>query len=123
MKTTLLILSLFVGLVTYGQKDNVKVQKQGDLYEVTLFHENGLVSQTGFITADKKLHGTWKSFDNKGQKVSMGHYENGKKAGRWFFWKNNTEALTQVDFGSDYRIASVYEWKGNSQLADNESED
>ena len=123
MKATLTILALFVGIVTFGQKQDIKIKKQGGLYEVTLFHNNGEVAQTGFITADKKLHGTWKSFDLKGQKTAMGHYENGKKTGRWFFWKGNKEALTQVDFGSDYRVANVYEWKGNSQLADSEIED
>jgi len=116
MKTTLLTLLLFVGVCTFAQKDNVKVEKQQDLYAVTFYHENGEVSQKGFITADKKLHGTWKSYDSKGQKTSMGHYENGNKTGRWLFWKKQSQGLTQVDYGDNYRVSNVLEWKNNSKL-------
>ncbi|OYX25681.1 MAG: nicotinic acid mononucleotide adenyltransferase, partial [Flavobacteriales bacterium 32-35-8] len=28
-----------------------------------------------------KLHGTWTSFDTKGNKVAVGNYENGSKVG------------------------------------------
>lgn len=123
MKTALLIVSLFIGLTTFAQDNNIKIQKQGDLYHLTLFHNNGEIAQVGYITENKKLHGIWTLFDNKGQKVSRGRYENGKKTGRWFFWRDNSEALTQIDFGIDYRIASIVEKKTNSQLANSDLEE
>jgi len=123
MKKALLIVSLFIGLATFAQDNNIKIQKQGDLYHLTLFHNNGEIAQVGYITEDNKLHGIWNLFDDKGKKISKGRYENGKKAGRWFFWKNNSEALTQIDFGSDYRIASIVEKTTNSQLADSDLEE
>ncbi len=123
MKTALLLVSLFIGLTTFAQDNNIKIQKQGDLYHLTLFHNNGEIAQVGYITENKKLHGIWTLFDNKGQKVSRGRYENGKKTGRWFFWRNNSEALTQIDFGTDYRIASIVEKKTNSQLANSDLEE
>lgn len=124
MKTTLLILSLFVGLFTYAQEDNnIKIQKQGDLYHITLFHANGEIAQVGYLTEEKKIHGIWTMFDDKGQRVSRGMYQNGKKSGRWFLWKNNSEAFTQIDFDNDYRVASVIEKNSNSQLAENDIEE
>ncbi|MDO3695504.1 hypothetical protein QVZ41_11705 [Wenyingzhuangia sp. chi5] len=122
MKAFTLILSLFVGLFTYAQND-VKIVKQGDMYKVTYFHENGKVAQTGFIDANKKMQGTWTSYDLNGEKKSVGEYKNGKKTGTWYFGKN-TSLVTQVDFGTDYRVASVYQLKSDkSQLADSDTEE
>ena len=121
MKALTLILSLFIGLTTFAQKD-LKIVKQGDLYKVTYFHENGNVSQTGFINSNRKLQGTWTSFDVDGKEKSVGQYENGKKSGTWFFG-SNTNSITQVDFGNDNRVASVYQLKSKSQLADSDTEE
>mgnify|MGYP003668792394 FL=1 len=43
-------------------------------------------------------------FDEAGQKIASGEYLNGKKTGKWFFWKG--EELKEVDF-EDSRIVSV----------------
>ena len=122
MKAITLILSLFVGLFTYAQND-VKIVKQGNMYKVTYFHENGEVAQTGFIDANKKMQGTWTAYDLKGEKKSTGEYKDGKKTGTWYFGKN-TNLVTQVDYGTDYRVASVYKLKSDkSQLADSDTEE
>ena len=97
-----------------GKSDNADVVKKGNHYEVTFYHDNGVVAQKGFLTADKKLDGTWKAYNREGKKVSMGHYEAGKKTGRWLFWSNNR--LTEVDY-HNYEIASVHEWRSKTQLA------
>ncbi|MDO6737292.1 nicotinic acid mononucleotide adenyltransferase [Wenyingzhuangia sp. 2_MG-2023] len=124
MKKILIIVGLMIGFVSYSQDKKVKVEQEGDLFEVTFYHDNGEVSQTGYITADKKLQGTWKSFDLKGEKKALGHYDNGKKTGTWFFWNaNNNQAYTQVDFGTDYRVAKIYEVKQTSQFAENDSDE
>lgn len=122
MKTITLILALFVGIFTYAQND-VKIVKEGDLYKVTYFHDNGKVSQTGFIDANKKMQGTWISYTVTGEKKSTGEYKDGQKTGTWFFGKN-TNLVTQVDYGTDYRVASVYQLKTDkSQLADSDTEE
>lgn len=122
MKAITLILSLFVGLFAYAQND-VKIVKKGDMYKVTYFHENGKVAQTGFIDTNKKMQGTWTAYDLKGEKKSVGEYKNGKKTGTWYFGEN-TNLVTQVDFGTDYRVASVYQLKSDkSQLADSDTEE
>ncbi len=122
MKATLLILSLFVGLVTFGQK-NIQVDKQGDLYKVTLLHDNGSIAQTGYVTADKKLQGLWTSYNTNGEKQAIGNYSNGKKTGSWFFFNNNSDLLTQVTYGMDNRIANVEKSMSRSQLADSDIEE
>ncbi|MGY5356114.1 hypothetical protein [Wenyingzhuangia sp. IMCC45467] len=122
MKAFTIILSLFVGVFTYAQND-VKIVKEGDFYKVTYFHENGKVAQTGFIDADKKMQGTWVSYTTKGVKKSTGEYKDGKKTGTWYFGENKT-MVTQVDYGTDYRVASVYQLKSDkSQLADTDMEE
>ncbi|ANW96484.1 hypothetical protein AXE80_09415 [Wenyingzhuangia fucanilytica] len=122
MKGIALILSLFVGVFTYAQND-VKIVKQGDMYKVTYFHENGKVAQTGFIDADKKMQGTWIAYAPTGEKKSTGEYKDGKKTGTWYF-ESNTNSVTQVDYGTDSRVASVYQLKSDkSQLADSDTEE
>ncbi len=123
MKAIFFTLALFIGSITYAQSNSIKVQKQGDLYHVTLFHDNGEIAQVGYVTSDKKLHGIWTSFDTNGQKTARGVYDEGKKKGRWLFWKNNSLALTQVEYGADYRVASIEERQMNTQLADNDNDE
>ncbi|MGY5352755.1 toxin-antitoxin system YwqK family antitoxin [Wenyingzhuangia sp. IMCC45533] len=124
MKATLLILSLFVGLVTFGQdKSNIQVEKQGDLYKVTLLHENGMVAQTGYVSADKKLQGMWTSYDVNGKKKAIGNYVDGQKTGSWFHFNRNSELFTQVVYGVDSKIATVNTSMTKSQLADNDIEE
>ncbi len=122
MKSITLILALFVGVFTYAQNE-IKIVKQGDLYKITYFHENGNIAQTGFIDANKKMQGTWMSYSVTGEKKSTGEYKDGKKTGTWFFGENKN-MVTQVDYGTDYRVASVYQLKADkSQLADSDTEE
>lgn len=122
MKAITIILSLFVGVFTYAQND-VKIVKQGDMYKVTYFHENGKVAQTGFIDANKKMQGTWVSYTQTGEKKSTGEYKDGNKTGTWYFGEHK-DLVTQVDYGTDYRVASVYQLKADkSQLADSDLEE
>ncbi len=124
MRTILLIAALFVGIVTNGQdKNNVQVEKQGDLYKVTLLHKNGSVAQTGYVSADKKLQGMWTSYDVHGKKKSIGNYSDGQKVGSWFHFTTSSDVFTHVTYGLDNKIASVQESMTRSQLADNDIEE
>ena len=93
MKKYILILAfLFVGTSVFAQETTQKVkhEQKGDLVEATYFYADGSVQQIGTFNEEGKLHGTWTSFDAKGEKLALGNYENGKKVGKWTFWSNGT---------------------------------
>ncbi len=114
MKNLVVILVFVIGFFGFAQEKNAEVVQKGDMYEVTYFHDNGEVAQVGFFNAEGKLHGTWKSYDYNGNKVSIGNYENGKKTGKWLFW--SADKLTEVDY-RDFRLDKVNEWNNKTQLA------
>ncbi|WP_400075232.1 nicotinic acid mononucleotide adenyltransferase [Winogradskyella sp. R77965] len=109
-KIAILLIMLSVSF-TYAQKERtLKLDKEKDLIEVTYYHDNGEVSQTGYYTAEGKLHGQWLSFCKEGNKLVSAKYDNGKKVGKWFYWSGNS--LKEVDY-SNNAIASVNEWTNN----------
>ena len=106
-KIVLVILMLCVGF-TYAQKErSLKLNKETKLIEVVYYHNNGEISQTGYYTAEGKLHGEWLSYCEEGNKLVSAKYNNGSKVGKWFYWSANT--LKEVDY-SNNAIASVSEW-------------
>lgn len=124
MKKIAIILMVFCVALVSAQNSNEEVslkegnkqyKVKGDLVEVTIYHDNGKIEQHGFFK-DKKLHGTWKSFDNKGNKLSIANYDSGKKIGKWLFWNNDT--LKEVDYVNQ-QIASVNEWTEKTLVVSN----
>ncbi|WGK65645.1 toxin-antitoxin system YwqK family antitoxin [Croceiramulus getboli] len=106
MKKYMMIIAVaLLGMGVYAQ-DTVKNDYvlEGDLIKATLYHDNGLVSQTGYYTKKGKLQGQWTSFDREGVKTAVAQYDNGEKVGKWFFWTGNI--LREVDY-QDSRIAEV----------------
>lgn len=100
---------------SFAQTERVlELNKETNLIDVTYFHDNGEISQTGAYTIDGKLHGEWLSFDANGNKLVSATYENGEKVGKWFYWTNET--LREVDY-SNNSIASVSEWTNKSKIA------
>ena len=90
-----------------------KFEKAGDLVKATYFYKDGKIKEQGFFK-NKKLEGTWTSFDEKGNKTAIGHYEAGKKVGKWFMW--HKDGLKEIDF-KDNAIASVQVWKEETKMA------
>ena len=106
-KIVIFLMMLSVGY-TYAQKErSLKLNKETNLIEVTYYHDNGNVSQTGFYTAEGKLHGDWYVYDTEGEKTVSAKYDNGNKVGKWFYWNN--DSLKEVDYKKG-AIASVSEW-------------
>lgn len=115
MKNVVAFMVFFLmGVVLYAQENNerAKFEKKGDLVEATYYHENGNVSQTGFIK-NKKPHGVWKAYDMQGKKIAQAQYVEGKKDGKWFFWKE--DKLTEVEYKqndivvvNDYKMTDSY---------------
>jgi len=116
MKKCILVLAvLFLSAPVFAQvNNNVKYEKKGDVTVATYFYEDGKIQQQGTFNKDGKLHGTWTSYDVNGDKLAVGHYTNGMKTGKWFFWTD--ESLKEVDYVAS-RIASVSEWKNKTQVA------
>jgi antitoxin component YwqK of YwqJK toxin-antitoxin module len=114
-KQFILFFALLISMVSFAQQERtLKLNKKTNLIEVIYFHDNGVVSQTGFYTTDGKLQGEWLSYDIKGEKTVSANYDNGKKVGKWFYWNDKT--LKEVDYNNN-AIASVSEWTNKSSLA------
>jgi len=105
MKKIAIIVLMLTVCAVYSQDKNVKYEQKGDLVEVTYMYDNGQIEQHGFFK-DEKLHGTWKNYNDQGEKISIGYYENGVKTGKWFFYTKTT--LKEVDFDKG-RIINVVE--------------
>lgn len=113
-KLLILIVALICSAAVFSQekKENEYTVKN-NLIEVTMFHDNGQISQTGFYTLDGKLQGNWFSYDVSGNKLASANYENGNKVGKWFFWNDKT--LKEVDYNTN-AIVSVVEWSNDRTL-------
>ena len=91
MKKCILILAvMFFGATVIAQENVQKVKhvQKKDLVEATHYYTDGSVQQVGTFNSEGQLHGTWTSYDENGNKLAIGHYENGKKTGKWLFYAN-----------------------------------
>ncbi|SDD59459.1 MORN repeat variant [Pricia antarctica] len=112
---TVLLALVLTTTFGYSQKEkNLKLNKVTNLIEATYFYENGQVSQMGTFNLAGKLEGNWTSFNETGQKTSVGSYENGLKTGKWLFWDND-KTLREVVFDNN-DIASVANTKNSSGI-------
>ncbi len=106
MKKVVLFLALFfVASTMFAQTEpKLELNDETNLIEATYFHDNGEVSQKGTFNLDKKLHGQWISYNEEGEKLSIGNYTNGLKTGKWVFWSGSDKK--EVVY-SNNAIASV----------------
>lgn len=115
MKNLVVVALMMISAISFAQNERtLKLNQDTNTIDVVYYHDNGQISQTGAYTLDGKLHGEWLSFDTNGKKTVSATYENGKKAGKWFFWNDTT--LKEVDY-SNNAIASVNEWTNTSSVA------
>jgi antitoxin component YwqK of YwqJK toxin-antitoxin module len=113
-KTILVIAILFLSAASFAQsKPEMKLNKETNLIEATYFHASGEISQKGTFNLEKKLHGEWTSFNEKGETISVGSYEKGVKTGKWLFWAN--DVLKEVEY-TDNAIAAVTESKNTEGI-------
>jgi len=115
VKRTISILAIiFISTVTFAQVEpEMKLNKDTNLIEATYFHASGEISQKGTFNLEKKLHGEWMSFNDKGETISIGSYNNGVKTGKWLFWANNV--LKEVEY-NDNAIAAITETKNTEGI-------
>ncbi|WP_149274074.1 toxin-antitoxin system YwqK family antitoxin [Pareuzebyella sediminis] len=115
MKNLIAVIAiLLIASVGYGQNQkDVELNKETNLFEATYYHENGEISQTGTFNLAGKLHGDWMSFDNEGNKVSEGTYNQGVRTGKWYFWSDGQ--VKEVEFDNNV-IASVINKEGKAPV-------
>ena len=81
------MVSLFIITSLFSQNYNKKkVEKVGNLYEMTIYYDNGNIMQHGFLTKDNKLHASWESYNEDGSRKCVATYDNGVKVGIWYYW-------------------------------------
>ena len=117
-KVYVLIIALLCTAALVAQQRTEKTNKITNLTEVIYYYEDGNIQQKGTFNKKKQPHGKWVSYDNNGDKLSVGYYDAGKKIGKWFFWTN--EGLREVDYKNN-KIVSVNTWiDDESALVSNE---
>jgi antitoxin component YwqK of YwqJK toxin-antitoxin module len=114
-KFILLVAVVFATTSIYAQDCKKSCEGKQDKYvledgliNATLFHDNGVIAQTGFYTVSNELTGEWISFDAKGVKTAVAQYDAGKKVGTWLFYQGDD--MKEVQY-TDTRISEVKTWK------------
>jgi len=109
MKNIVLLFAVLFSLNLVAQESNKNLYSlKGDLIEATIYHNNGIIAQSGFYTKENKLQGEWISYDTNGNKNAVAQYNNGEKVGTWIFFQGNTQK--EVVY-SDSKIAQVRTWE------------
>ena len=104
-KIFLFIAILFISATSFAQQQpELKLNAETNLIEATYFHDNGEISQKGTFNVQQQLHGKWRSYNDQGEKISIGSYANGLKTGKWVFWSKGDKK--EVEY-NDNAIASV----------------
>lgn len=68
------------------EKKNQKIEPVGDLFEVTIYYDDGAIMQHGFLDKNNKLHASWESFYANGNRKCVAIYDHGDKVGTWYYW-------------------------------------
>ena len=108
MKKLLFLLGLVLfGLHAFAQKKtNQKIEPIGDLFEVTIYYDNGQIMQHGFLTKDNELHASWESYYENGNRKCIATYDHGEKVGTWFYYYYDKRTKVVYD---NNKIVSVEE--------------
>jgi antitoxin component YwqK of YwqJK toxin-antitoxin module len=84
------------------------------LQKVTWYYENGTVAEEGFYLNGKK-HGTWTSFDEKGNKEVTANWALDKKDGNFYIMHDNGKVKYHIVY-SDNKKVMTYEWDESGML-------
>tara|TARA_E500000178_G_C16423247_1_gene488257 strand:- start:159 stop:509 length:351 start_codon:yes stop_codon:yes gene_type:complete len=110
----ILLMFFALSITSLSAQEKKIVTEEGiNTFKVVYYNEAGNILQQGYVI-NKKLHGEWSSFYKDGIKAVSGHYEKGKKVGKWFFW--NKESIREVDF-VDNNVIKVVNWSSPTKIA------
>ena len=123
MKKIITLLVIVIAANTTFSQDCTKTLKKDKfelvdgLIKATLYHDNGLVAQTGYYTEENKLQGEWISYNSQGIKTAEAFYNDGVKIGTWFFYDGDTKKEVTYE---NAKIAEVKTWVvSNTQVVTN----
>jgi len=112
MKTNyLLIILLFSSVVLFAQEKKDIHIDNGELIETIKYHDNGMVSETGFYNKEGKLHGEWISYNTKGLKTVVANYNHGEKVDTWLFYHDNK--IKEVTYANS-KVSKVKTWESTN---------
>ncbi len=99
MKKLYLILSffLFSSILFAQKKKDMKVEQVGDIFEVTIYYDNGQIMQHGFLSKNEKLHASWESYNEDGSRKCIATYDKGVKVGTWFYYDKGKKTKVIYD--------------------------
>ena len=109
MKNLLSFISfIIITSFVYSQdSDNRKIVPVGDMFEVTIYYDNGSIMQHGFLSKDLNLHASWESYYMDGRKKCYATYDEGIKVGTWYYWYDNK--ITKVQY-EDNKVIKVVDY-------------
>lgn len=108
-KSVILAAVLFSGILA-AQEVKPELEAVGNKVKATYYYDNGKVQQEGFFK-DGKLDGVWVSYDEKGNKKTVGEYTEGVKTGKWIYFNENN--LSEVAY-VDNKVSSVKNLQKNA---------
>ncbi len=108
MKKIILLIIVLIScqFMSAQTEDTLKMVKQGELTEVTIYYNNGNIMQHGYLTSDNKLHDTWESYYEDGTKKCDATYDKGGKVGVWYYYY--TDSSRKVTYANN-KIINVEE--------------
>lgn len=104
----ILIVLLITSYSTIAQNNKPVFSKEGNKIVGTFYHDNGTIAQKGYYAPNGKLDGHWLSYDDRGNLLTKGNYNNGKKVGTWTFYQDNVKK--EVTYANS-KVAKVNSWK------------
>ena len=107
------VTALLVQFTCAQEQNKNQYVETGDTIQATLYHDNGMVAQTGFYTKANVLDGVWISYDVKGNKTAVASYDNGVKVGTWLFYQGET--IKEVSYNKS-DITQVKTWTVSNTL-------
>lgn len=115
MKTLVLsILVTFMFTTAIQAQTTKRVEKSTKTLLMTKYYDNGQIYEQGTLNTDGQLHGLWKRYDEAGNVLVQGTYQDGMKEGKWLFWSVST--LKEVDFAKN-KLVKYSQWNKTDYLA------
>lgn len=107
MRNLITAIVLLFSVVVFSQEQKIDYIKiDNDIVQATYYFADNstVVEREGFFNKDGKLHGTWVSYDEQGNKTTIANYENGVKEGVWTYFKQDKVSVVTY---KENKIVSV----------------
>jgi len=106
-------LVIFIAVLAFSftlsaqDKSNQKIEQVGDLFEVTVYYDNGQIMQHGFLNQENQLHASWESYYENGNRKCIATYDNGAKVGTWFYYYFDKRTKVVYDNNKIFEVEDI----------------